>query len=77
MSLNGSFIPGYNEWSHSNSIAYEPIEDAYYILPRFFDALLKIDGTTGDLIWQMGGIHGDFTSDEGPDLLQHAHFSHV
>jgi len=77
MELEGAFVLGYNEWSHTNSIAYEPTEDVFYILPRFFDALLKIDATSGALIWQLGGIYGDFTSDEGGDLLQHSHFSHV
>jgi len=75
--LNGSFVPGYHEWTHTNSVAYEPTEDALYMLPRYFDALLKTDATSGQILWQLGGIHGDFTSDEGGDLLEHSHFSQV
>jgi len=72
-----AYVPDHWEWTHSNSIAYEPSENAYYILARYLDALLKIDADTGALIWQLGGLHSDFALDDGSVLIDHGHFSHV
>ena len=69
------FAPGHYEWSHSNSLAYVPEEDAYFVMVRYWDALLKIS-RQGELIWQLGGIHGDFDLAED-QAFHHAHMSEV
>jgi hypothetical protein len=74
------------EWTHGNSLAYVDSEDALYINAKQTDWVLKIDGQTGELLWQLGGIGSDFTYPDGsptwtsafePTLFSHAHMSHV
>jgi len=70
-----NFAPDSYEWSHSNSLAHVPGEDAYYVMVRYWDALLKID-RGGALQWQLGGAFGDFEIPE-EDIFRHAHMSDV
>lgn len=75
------------DWSHSNSIMMA--EDGnYYVMSKNFDALMKVERSTGALMWQIGdslnneildGTHnGDFTFVGGDDdRWSHAHMSHV
>jgi len=74
------------EWTHGNSLAYVDSENALYINAKQTDWVLKVDATTGELLWQLGGIGGDFTYPDGsptwtsaqePTLFSHAHMSHV
>jgi len=71
------YVNDHYEWTHSNSVNYEPVEDAFYVLARYIDTLVKIDASTGSYIWQMGGDNNDFTSPEGDGLINHSHMSHV
>jgi hypothetical protein len=48
-------------WSHGNSLVYDESEAAYYMNFRNINTLMKIDRSTGDVLWQMGGMHSDFT----------------
>ncbi len=75
-----------NEWTHGNSLAYVESEDALYLNAKQTDWVFKIDRSTGELLWQLGGIGGDFTYPDGspvwtsaydPTLFSHAHMSHV
>lgn len=52
--LPGGFGNGYFEWSHSNSLAYEPSTDSLRFLARYWDAVLEV-GLDGTLHWQAGG----------------------
>ena len=72
MSFN-NFAPDHYEWSHSNSLVYVPEQDAYFVMVRYWDAVLKID-RQGTLAWQLGGLHGDF---DLTDPFHHAHMSEV
>jgi hypothetical protein len=72
-------ITGVVEWSHGNSLVYLPAENAYYLLARYTDWLLKIDATTGDVIWHLNGsgaYAGDFTRLDG-QLWSHPHLSEL
>ncbi len=65
------------EWSHGNSLVYLPAENAYYLLARYTDWLLKIDAATGGVIWHLNGsgaYPGDFTLLDGP-MWSHPHLS--
>jgi hypothetical protein len=68
----GYFLPGYHEFSHGNSLVYLPWDDAYYVMFRWLDALVKVDRPTGEVLWQWGGRDGDL---QGTDAFSHAHFS--
>ncbi len=63
---NGNFfVEAYNtgaqDWSHTNSLVYEPDQDAYFAMARHLDAMLKIDRSSGELVWELGGDHNQFT----------------
>ena len=75
-----------NEWTHGNSLVYLSSEDAYYYNTKFTDWMLKIDRATGEVLWQMNGLGGDFTLPGGdpvwdtvddPALWSHSHMSQV
>ena len=79
-------LEGADEWTHANSLMFDDNDDAYFVHARFLDALLKIDRATGEVIWQLGGEHGDFTLPNGdpafvdtyaPELWSHGHMSHI
>jgi hypothetical protein len=69
------FAPNHYEWSHSNSLTYLADEDAYFILVRYWDALLKIHGD-GTLAWQLGGRFSDLSM-SADDAFHHPHMSEV
>jgi hypothetical protein len=69
------FVDG-ADWTHSNSLMYFPPHDAYYLMPRRHDTMLKIDAQSGELLWQAGGPNSTFSYN--PDhLWSHAHMSQV
>ncbi|KAL5342062.1 ASST-domain-containing protein [Aspergillus crustosus] len=49
--------PGTWDYFHLNSAAKDH-DGNYLISARNYAAIFKINGTTGDIIWQLGGIHG-------------------
>ena len=40
----------------------------YLVSSRHFHQLYKVDGTSGDLIWKMGGKDGEFTMNNGTNV---------
>jgi len=53
------------EWSHANTLDYDPDDDAYIVGFRNLSALVKIDRASGQRVWQLGGEGGDFTLVDG------------
>jgi hypothetical protein len=49
------------DWTHVNALTIDPLDNNYLVSLRGFCQILKISRTTGALIWQLGGIHSDFT----------------
>jgi hypothetical protein len=68
------FLPGYCEFSHGNSLAYLPEDDAYLVMLRWLDALVKVDRASGEIVWVFGGEHDMFTGNDA-DRFIHGHFS--
>lgn len=56
------------EWTHSNTVWYDPIDNAVYLSVRNMSRITKIDYDTGGIIWNMGSEmpSGDITV--GTDL---------
>lgn len=56
------YDPEYDDhgWTHANAIDYLEDDDAYIVSLRSYDALHKIDRTTGTEIWRLGGPFSDF-----------------
>lgn len=42
------------DWDHANALIYEESSDCYYVSQRHQDAILKINRTSGELIWILG-----------------------
>ena len=42
------------EWTHSNTVWHDPIDNAMYLSVRNMSRITKIDYDTGDIIWNMG-----------------------
>ncbi len=57
-----------HEWTHTNSLVWEPNQDRLYTLSKYTDTLMAFDRTTGDRIFQLGGAGGEFTGPSGEDL---------
>ncbi|HHO54600.1 MAG TPA: hypothetical protein ENK18_27925 [Deltaproteobacteria bacterium] len=73
----GHWIPEVFEWSHSNSLIEPPGDPStWWLMPRYFDAILEMDRSSGEVRWQLGGR--DNTFELGPGARpEHAHASHA
>ncbi len=67
------------DWSHLNTVALFPDHNFLLTSSRDQNSLLKIDRTTGDVVWIMGyhgevedGFHGDFVISDA-DRFYHQH----
>lgn len=69
---------GAYDWTHGNSLMYDEYEDVFYVMSKNVDTILKVDRTSGTVIWTMGGQDSDFEID-GPlsDWWSHAHMSYM
>lgn len=62
----------WQDYSHLNSICYDESDGNYIVSFRHLSSILKIDSTTGDIIWILGGIGDMFgLSDEQKFSFQH------
>lgn len=80
---NFNFLPGWMSYSHGNSLAYLPEQDAYLQMYRWIDTVVKLD-SEGNLIWVWGGEFNQFKAAQGDapqstgtdaDLFLQSHFS--
>lgn len=55
----------HQEWAHANSIALDH-DDHWLLSSRGLSQVVKIDRTTGAVIWRLGGIASDFTFVDDP-----------
>jgi hypothetical protein len=64
---------GYGDWTHANGLAYDAIDDSYYLSLYWLSTVIKISRATGDTVWILGGTQSDFTfGTEGPFGRIHA-----
>jgi hypothetical protein len=68
-----NYYPAAKDWTHVNSLVYQPWDDSYLMVARHLDALIKVDRQSGELIWQLGGEDNDFIWIGQP--LSHPHLS--
>ncbi len=69
-----AFDRGNFDWTHSNALSYDPVEDAIYVSVRHMDRITKIDHSTGDVIWNMGKAMPSGDTRIGNDLdFSHTH----
>jgi hypothetical protein len=65
------------DWTHANALILSEDGTHYYLMSRFLDTLLKINRTTGELVWLLGGPYGEFSFPKTEDRFNHAHTSVV
>ncbi len=51
---------GTKDWSHANSLSYNPADDTIIISLYLLDYVIKLKRSTGELVWRFGEL-GDFT----------------
>ena len=47
-------------WTHANALEYLPHEDAYYVSLRNFGAIVRVERSTREVVWVLGGEYSDF-----------------
>ncbi len=52
---------GYSDWTHANGLAYSASDDSYYLSLYWLATVVKIDRTSGETVWSLGGTQSDFT----------------
>ncbi|MFT7580807.1 MAG: hypothetical protein ACI9MR_002481 [Myxococcota bacterium] len=60
------------DWTHGNAMYYDAADDTFVVCLRHQDWLVKIDPTTGDLLWTFGA-DGDFPLGAGGSWFYHPH----
>ena len=65
------------EWTHTNSLVFDKGSDAYFVLSRYLDTVLKISADSGALLWQFGGQGGQFEGLDTDERFDHAHMSWI
>lgn len=75
-----------HEWTHSNSLMFDEASGSYFVMSKFHDSLIRIDGRGGELMWTLGGPWSDFALPDGAPvwegldasrLWSHGHMSHL
>jgi hypothetical protein len=51
-------FPNTVDWSHANNLVYDERDDSFLLCLRYQAAILKIDRSTGDIIWILGEPSG-------------------
>ncbi len=70
----GIYLPLNSEWTHANSLVLDSRDQAYYLLVRYWDAVIKLS-VDGDVEWILGGPLNQFTLLGDTQLPSHGHMS--
>jgi hypothetical protein len=65
------------DWTHANALILSEDGTHYYMMLRHLDTLLKINRSTGELVWMLGGPYNEFSFSKPEDQFNHAHTSVV
>lgn len=72
------YVPGVDleageTWTHANAVDYDPADDTYYIGMRSLSSIWKVQRSTGEPVWQLGGSTSDFTLGDPDDAFVKQH----
>lgn len=65
-----------DDCTHANSLIYEDAEDVFYMMAKNLDHILKIERSTGSVLWELGGTESDFKMSNDA-RWSHGHYSHM
>lgn len=63
-----AFGLGFYDWTHSNAIWFDDVENAVYLSVRHLSRITKIDYFTGEILWNMGKEYPGEEVSFGQDL---------
>ncbi len=63
------------EWGHTNSLLWDATDDTFIINIRNLDTVMKIDRSTGQRVWSIGGPSSDFALTSPEQWFDHGHMS--
>jgi hypothetical protein len=63
------------DWTHANSLLLSEDEQAWILLVRHYDAVMRIDRGTGEIDWIFGGPHSDIFVELLEPPIDHGHTS--
>jgi arylsulfate sulfotransferase len=65
------------DYMHINSIALDPADNNLIISCRNIDTIMKIDASTGDILWKLSGLGDDFglTANQKTSRQHYAHYT--
>jgi outer membrane protein assembly factor BamB len=66
-----TMMPADFDWTHANGIVHDPSDDSLLVSFRHQDWIVKIDHSTGEIVWRFGP-EGDFEL-AGGDWFSHQH----
>ena len=61
------------DWSHGNYLTWDPETESYLVVLRHLDAIVSVDGTTGDMLWSLSNDWGTYNSQGGDPVLSWPH----
>jgi Arylsulfotransferase (ASST) len=74
----GGALAAGETWTHANAVDYDPTDDTYYIGLRSFSSIWKVQRSTGEPVWELGGGMSDFEfSDPTDEFYQQHQFERV
>ena len=62
---------------HANSLAIDPADQNILLSCRHLDCVMKIDRSTGDIIWRLGGKKSSFAFNSSAQRFSHQHCAYV
>lgn len=60
------------DYFHFNSITIDPLDDNFIVSARHTNQVYKIDRTSGEIVWRLGGSSSDFLLTEN-EIFSHQH----
>jgi len=63
---------GTKDWTHANGLVHDPADGTMLVCMRHQDWLLKLDWSTGEVLWKLGE-EGDFVLEGAGEWFFHAH----
>jgi Arylsulfotransferase (ASST) len=68
---------GAKDWVHANSLMVDPETDDLFIMSKNQDSILKLDGQSGEVLWQIGGRDATIPFVDGTSGWSHSHMSQI
>jgi hypothetical protein len=69
----GPNFPDVYDWTHSNSVVYNPDDDSVYVSVRHLSRITRIDYATGEIVYNMGFDMPSGDADFGDNLFSFQH----